>query len=207
MSDNICKNPVFFLISLALNSRSSRVTLYNLVAISIWERKHCCSNVRALAQENEGESLIKGQLLRIYDQYGCVRVCPACSGRQRQAYPTWPWVLHQKIVGRVCCSFLLWCSLLCQPGICLSPARHGAAGCSLPSLPASSRKGISVLAMAGCRIRYIWVLPDFKTLETGFCVFRESPIYWPCPSLCQLYHNQKTKKNGEGNRGWLVLDK
>lgn len=113
---------------------------------------------------------------------------PACSGRQKQACPTWPWVPHQKITGRVHCSFPLWCSLLCQPGICSSLGPSQCAGCGLPSSSASSGKGISGLAMAACRIRFIWALPDLKLLETGFCIFRESPMYWPWPSLCQLDH-------------------
>lgn len=80
------------------------------------------------------------------------------------------------------CSFLLWCSLFCQCEICSSPVPHDAGGCVLPSSSASSEKGISVLAMAGCRVRFIWAARAEMSGDMLLYFQRESHVLTVCIS-------------------------
>lgn len=114
---------------------------------------------------------------------------PAVEGRGKpvQLGPGFP--IKKSLAGYIA-AFCFGAPCSASQGFALPSAPHGAAGCGLPSSSASSGKGISGLAMAACWIRFIWALPELKLLETGFffCIFRESPMYWPWPSLRQLDH-------------------
>lgn len=106
------------------------------------------------------------------------------------------WVHPSKNHWQDMYSFLLWCSLFCQPGVGSSHVPRGAGGCGLPSSPPSSEKGISVLAMAGCRVRFIWAARAEMTGDVVLYFQGESHILTVCISWIS------SPESLEGGRRW-----